>query len=141
MRTWAPDKTLADLAGVALTQNEADTQPTVEVMPAVLGQPDFITRAKKQQDYVILVVFRQHYTPPADAADARVPNAWVDNLVALVEDVGDKLLKMQLTAQPAGFQVWAWEVETDPLCDGDALLQHGNYFGAIAVTFREERPA
>jgi hypothetical protein len=130
VRVWAADKTLPELAMGDLI---------VEVLPFSIDVATLSARARKKQDYVTTILFRQKYIPASDAPNAEVTNAWVDANVAIVENVADKLFDLSITGQPTGFQVEQEKVEISELCNGAWLLDASTYVGTIDITWREYR--
>ncbi|HLW67853.1 MAG TPA: hypothetical protein VKS79_21220 [Gemmataceae bacterium] len=130
-RTWAPDDDFTQL-----------TNLTVEAVPIQITPEELQTRGQKIQEYHTLLAFRQRYATPGNAANAAIPNAWVDGLMQTVESVANALenLEIHYENQPAGTHVYVVKQEIDLSLLPEALKGERSFLAFIEITWKEQRP-
>lgn len=107
------------------------TGPRVYVMSAQYGQVGVVTRAKDEDAYTVSIVFVDKYTLGAEA----IPNEWLDERVALVEQEIYEPLGDHRTEAIAGLAPETATVNT--VYDLDFLHQTRLFVSEVEIEFRE----
>lgn len=119
-RTWAPD---LDLSTVPTAQ------PAVEVAPEGPDTEELETRETDEVLYTVYVGVRQRYDQAGDP-----PNTWVDPLAWLAEQIGQRLVGLEVAG--VGKQCVCEQTTVEPLIDPAALRERRVASSVITARFR-----
>jgi hypothetical protein len=125
-----------------VVETELETQSDtllVEVVPDDLTTAEIWDRGRKVQDYTVWILARRRYLVPAAADDAGVSEQFLDDLAALVEAFGSRIVDLILPGQPAGYTVTCLKAPVTS-CDAEYVKTFRTYCGSVGAVMREWRP-
>lgn len=103
----------------------------VRILPAAYGFPEPVSRAQDVAELAVTVVVAERYP---DAGP--VPQAWLRERVAFVEEHVVGLDDSRTAELPGGY--YAWSSEVDPVYDLDELTQRNLFLSVVKLTMRRE---